>query len=182
MHDARNALSALSAAGEVLKRDNLTAALLHEAAAVVARQALTLVERVGELATLAHEDTNAGNALIVCDNVQLVARLAGLLSHAGYRIDVALSTVAGYDLLTRERPDVAVIDMRTSVGEARSLAWLARGAGFRGWLVGVEDPATGQGTPPSCSASGFDAVIAHGFTPTRLRAAMSEAPPTMQRT
>lgn len=176
MHDARNALAALSAASELLERDASTNAVLHEAGAVVARQAHALTEFMGELMAHARQGSaQAGRALVVSDDMRLLARLAGLLSHAGYRIDLALSTVAGYEALVRDRPDVAVIDLRTSAGEARSLARLARGAGFDRRLIAIE-----AANAPRCEspgeADGFDAVLARLFDPKALRAALGAAP------
>lgn len=176
MHDARNALAALSAASELLERDASTSAVRHEAGAVVARQAHALTEFIDELMAHARQGSaQAGRALVVSDDMRLLARLAGLLSHAGFRIDLALSTVAGYEALVRERPDVAVIDLRTSSGEARSLGRLARGAGFDRRLIAIK-----AANAPRCGspgeAEGFDAVLARLFDPKVLRAAVCAAP------
>lgn len=173
VHDARNALAAISAATEVLEREGSSPAILHKAGAVVARQARELSEHVGELMTQARQGSaEAERALVVSDDMHLLARLTGLLSHAGYRIDLAVSTVAGYEALVREQPDFAVIDLRTSAGEARSLAGLARGAGFDGRLIAIEDTVGIRGLPPTSTAAGFDAVLARSFELRVLRAAM----------
>ncbi|MDM0009525.1 hypothetical protein QTI51_32490 [Variovorax sp. J22G73] len=176
IHSARNALAALSTASELLERDASTKAVLHEAGAVVARQAHALTEFMGELMAHARQGSaQTGRALVVSDDLCLLARLVGLLSHAGYRIDLALSTVAGYEALVRERPDVAVIDLRTSAGEARSLARLARGAGFDRRLIAVE---AANAPRREClgEANGFDAVLERLFDPKALRAAVAAAP------
>lgn len=118
-HDARNALAAISAATEVLARDDAPPAVLHKAGAVVARQAHELAERIGELMTHArHGTAESERALVVSDDMHLLARLAGLLSHAGYRIDLAVNTVTGYEALVREQPDFAVIDRRRQALQA----------------------------------------------------------------
>ncbi|MGF6347580.1 hypothetical protein [Variovorax sp. W2I14] len=172
-HDARNALAAISAATEVLARDDAPPAVLHKAGAVVARQAHELAERIGELMTQArHGTAESERALVVSDDMHLLARLAGLLSHAGYRIDLAVNTVTGYEALVREQPDFAVIDLRTSAGEARSLGRLARGAGFDGRLIAIEDAVATRGLPATSSAAGFDAVLARSFELKVLRAAI----------
>lgn len=173
VHDARNALAAISAATEVLQRADSPPPVLHKAGAVVARQARELAERLSELMTHALQGTaQSERALVVSDDMQLLARLAGLLSHAGYRIDLAVNTIAGYEMLLREQPDFAVIDLRTSAGEARSLARLARAAGFDGRLIAIEDSVATRGLPPTSSAAGFDAVLARSFELTLLRAAI----------
>jgi hypothetical protein len=105
-----------------------------EARRVVAREARALAERMVELMAFARRGSaQAERALIVCDDVQLIARLAGLLSHACYRIDPALGTAVGYEALAQERPEVAVIDLRSSIGKARALARPARRASRGGW-------------------------------------------------
>lgn len=182
MHDARNALAALSTAGEVLEGAASTIAVRHEAGAVVARQALELTDCMGELMTHARQGSaHAGRALVVSDDMHLLARLAGLLSHAGYRIDLALSAVAGYEALAREQPDVVVIDLRTSAGEARSLARRARGAGSTAWLIAIEATVAPRGTPPP-SAHGFDVVLARAFEIKALRGAVGAGRAGRQRT
>jgi len=173
VHDARNALAAISAATEVLGRADSPPPVLHQAGAVVARQTRELTERLGELMTHAlHGTAQSERALVVSDDMHLLARLAGLLSHAGYRLDLAVSTIAGYEALVREQPDFAVIDLRTSAGEARSLARLARAAGFDGRLIAIEDSVATRGLPSTSSAAGFDAVLARSFELTLLRAAI----------
>lgn len=182
MHDARDALAALSTAGEVLERATSTAAVRHEAGAVVARQAHELIECMGELMTHARQGSaQAGRALVVSDDMHLLARLAGLLSHAGYRIDLALSAVAGYEALAREQPDVVAVDLRTSAGEARSLARLARGAGFTAWLIAIEAAVAPRGAAP-CGAHGFDVVLARAFDIKALRVAVGAERAGRQRT
>jgi CheY-like chemotaxis protein len=173
VHDARNALAAISAATEVLERSDAPPPVLHKAGAVVARQARELAQRMGELMTHArHGSAQSERALVVSDDIHLLARIAGLLSHAGYQIDLAVSTVSGYEMLLREQPDFAVIDLRTSAGEARSLARLARGAGFDGRLIAIEDAVSTRGLPPTSSAAGFDAVLARAFELKVLHAAI----------
>lgn len=182
MHDARNALAALSTAGELLERATSTAAVRHEACAVIARQAHELTECVGELMTHARQGSaQTGRALVVSDDMQLLARLAGLLSHAGYRIDLALSAVAGYEALAREQPDVVAIDLRTSAGEVRSLARLARGTGSRAWLIAIEAAFAPRGTTP-CAAHGFNVVLARSFEIKALLVAVGAERAGRQRT
>lgn len=174
MHDARNALAAIFGATEVLTRDDASPTVLHKAGAVVARQAHELAARLDELMTHAQRaNAQNGRALVVSDDVHLLARLAGVLSQAGYRVDLAVSTIAGYDLLLREQPRVAVIDLRTSAGEARALARLARSAGFAGPLIAIEDAVPTPGLPAISRAAGFDAVLARSFELKVLRAAMA---------
>jgi CheY-like chemotaxis protein len=173
VHDARNALAAISAATEVLERADSQRDTLHKAGAVIARQAHELTDRIAELMTHARHGTEeTERALVVSDDARLLARLGGLLSHAGYRIDLAVSTVAGYEMLIREQPDFAVIDLRTSAGQARTLAHLARGAGFEGRLIAIEDAVATRGLPASSNAAGFDAVLARSFELQVLRAAI----------
>jgi len=179
MHDARNALAAISSASEVLARVELPHAVLRDAGIVVARQVLQLTARMTEL--MAHAQRGAGNAglaLAVSDDAGLLAMLGGLLSDAGYRVELAATSEGGYLALMKRVPEIAVIDVRTSTGTALALGQRARGAGFEGRMVAVEDspPAADQSGPQAHedkgAIAGFDAVLARTFEPAALHAAI----------
>jgi len=174
VHDARNALAAISSASEVLTRVELPQAVLREAGAVVSRQARQLSARMSEL--VAHAQRGAGtanHALAVSDDARLLVLLAGLLADAGYQVDLAASSDSGFSALMKRPPEIAVIDVRTSTGTALSLARRARGAGFEGRMVAVWSSPLAQDQQDKGGIAGFDAVLARTFEPAALHAAIT---------
>jgi CheY-like chemotaxis protein len=177
VHDARNALAAISSASEVLARVELPQAVLREAGVVVARQVRHLSARMSELVAHAQRGAgDAGRALAVSDDAGLLAVMGGLLSDAGYKVDLAASSDSGYNVLVKRAPEIAVVDVRTSTGAALLLGRRARGAGFEGRMVAVwgsslaQDP---QEPQDQGGIAGFDAVLARSFEPAALRAAIN---------
>jgi len=177
VHDARNALAAISSASEVLARVELPQAVLRDAGIVVGRQVRHLSAHMSELVVHAQRGAgNAGRALAVSDDAGLLAVLGGLLSDAGYRVELAASSDGGYAVLMQRAPEIAVIDVRTSTGTALSLGQRARGAGFKGRMVAVEDSSLAheQRVPQDvCGIAGFDTVLERSFEPAALRAAIA---------
>jgi CheY-like chemotaxis protein len=174
VHDARNALAAISSASEVLARVELPQAVLHEAGVVVARQVRQLSARMSELVAHAQRGAgDAGRALAVSDDAGLLAVLGGLLADAGYKVDLAASSDGGYNALMKRAPEIAVVDVRTSTGTALSLGRRARGAGFEGRMVAVWSSSLAQDQQDKGGIAGFDAVLARTFEPAALRAAIT---------
>jgi CheY-like chemotaxis protein len=174
VHDARNALAAISSASEVLERVELPRAVLHEAAVVVSRQVRQLSERMSELVVHAQRASGEpGRALAVSDDARLLALLGCLLSDAGYRVDLAASSDGGYNALMKRVPDIAVVDVRTSTGGALSMGRRARDAGYEGRMVAVWGSALAQHQQDKGGIAGFDAVLARSFEPAALRAAIA---------
>jgi len=177
VHDARNALAAISSASEVLARVELPHAVLREAGVVVGRQVRQLSAHMAELVVHAQRGAgNVGRALAVSDDAGLLAVLGGLLWDAGYRVELAASSDSGYAALVQRAPEIAVIDVRTSTGTALSLGQRARGAGFEGRMVALEDSPSAQeqrGSQDSGGIAGFDAVLARSFEPAALQAAIA---------
>jgi CheY-like chemotaxis protein len=177
VHDARNALAAISSASEVLAHVGLPHAVLHDAGIVVGRQVRQLAVHMTELVAHAQRGAgNAGRALAVSDDAGLLAVLGGLLWDAGYRVELAATSDSGYAVLMQRTPEIAVIDVRTSTGTALSLGQRARGAGFEGRMVAVEDSPLAQeqrGSQDGGGIAGFDAVLARSFEPAALQAAIA---------
>jgi len=174
VHDARNALAAISSASEVLARVELPHAVLHEAADVVSRQVRHLSARMSELVEHAQRAAGEpGRALVVSDDARLLAVLGGLLSDAGYKVDLAASSDGGYNALMKRAPGIAVVDVRTSTGTALSMARRARQAGFEGRMVAVWGSSLAQEQQDKGGIAGFDAVLARTFEPAALRAAIA---------
>jgi len=180
MHDVRNALAAISSASEVLARVELPHAVLRDASILVGRQVRQLTTHMAELVAHAQRGAgNAGRALAVSDDAGLLAILCGLLSEAGYRVELAASSDSGYAALMQRAPEIVVIDVRTSTGTALSLGQLARGAGFEGRMVAVDGspPAQDRSEPQEAgdksAIAGFDAVLARSFEPAALHAAIA---------
>jgi CheY-like chemotaxis protein len=180
MHDVRNALAAISSASEVLARVELPHAVLRDAGIVVGRQVRHLTARMAELMVHAQRGAgNAGRALAVSDDAGLLAVLGGLLSDAGYRVELAASSDSGYAALTQRAPEIAVIDVRTSTGTAFTLGQRARGAGFEGRMVAVDGSPPAQDRPDpqergdKSAIAGFDAVLERSFEAAALHAAIA---------
>jgi len=174
VHDARNALAAISSASEILARVELPQAVLREAGVVVARQSRQLSARMSELVDHAQRGTHpSGRALAVSDDAGLLAVLGVLLSDAGYKVDLAASSDGGYNALMKRAPEIAVVDVRTSTGTALSLAKRARGAGFEGRMVAVWGSPLAQDQQDKGGIAGFDAVLARTFEPAALHAAIT---------
>lgn len=174
VHEARNALAAISSASEVLAHVELPQAVLQEAAFVVARQVRQLSARMSELVVHAQRaGGDPGRALAVSDDARLLAALGGLLSDAGYKVDLAASSGGGYDALMRRVPEIAVVDVRTSSGTALSIGRRARDAGFEGRMVAVWGSSLAQDQQDKGGIAGFDAVLTRSFEPAALRAAIA---------
>ncbi|RST48574.1 response regulator transcription factor [Variovorax sp. DXTD-1] len=174
VHEARNALAAISSASEVLAQVELPQAVLHEAAVVVSRQVRQLSARMNELVDHAQRAAGEpGRALVVSDDAKLLAVLGGLLSDAGYRVDLAASSDDGYSALMNRVPEIAVVDVRTSTGSALSMGRRARDAGFEGRMVAVWGSSLAQHQQDKGGIAGFDAVLARTFEPAALRAAIA---------
>ncbi len=174
VHDARNALAAISSAGEVLARVGLPHAVLHEASVVMTRQIHQLTDRMDQLVVHAQRAAGEpGRALAVSDDARLLALMGGLLSDAGYKVDLAASGDGGYTALMKRAPEIAVVDVRTSAGTALSLGRRARDAGFEGRMVAVWGSPLAQAQQDKGGIAGFDAVLARSFEPAALRAAIA---------
>jgi CheY-like chemotaxis protein len=174
VHDARNALAAISSASEVLARVELPHDVLHEAAVVVSRQVRQLSARMSELVVHAQRAAGEpGRALVVSDDARLLAVLSGLLSDAGYKVDLAASSDGGYNVLMKRAPEIAVVDMRTSTGSGLAMGRRARDAGFEGRMVAVWGSPLAQDQQDKGGIAGFDAVLARTFEPAALRAAIA---------
>ena len=133
VHDARNALAAISSASEILARVELPQAVLREAGVVVARQARQLSARMSELVVHAQRGSHAsGRALVVSDDAGLLAVLGVLLSDAGYKVDLAASSDGGYLALMKRSPEIAVVAGRPAPRTARARAPPPRGARIGG--------------------------------------------------
>ena len=174
VHDARNALAAISSASEILARVELPQAVLREAGVVVARQSRQLSARMSELVAHAQRGSHAsGRALVVSDDAGLLAVLGVLLSDAGYKVDLAASCEGGYHALMKRAPEIAVVAGRASAGPARRRARRARGAGFEGRMVAVWGSPLAKDQQDKGGIAGFDAVLARSFEPAALHAAIT---------
>jgi CheY-like chemotaxis protein len=172
VHDARNALAAISSAGEVLARVEPPHELIREAGVVVQRQARHLSTRIAEILAMVQHGGEPQRLLAVSDDARLLAMLGGVLGAREWRIDFCASSEDGLRALHQREHACALVDVRTSRGGGLGLAQRARHEGFRGRLVAVWGSRLPHQHQQEDGVAGFDTLLARNFEPAALRAAL----------
>jgi len=109
----------------------------------------------------------SGNVLVVDDNEDAADTCAALLEMCGYAVQTVYRPEAALALLTKFKPDVAILDIGLPGISGYALASLLKEAGYRGALVAL----TGYGQASDLAASkaaGFDAHMTKPVAPAEL--------------
>jgi CheY-like chemotaxis protein len=172
VHDARNALAAISSAGEVLSRVEQPHALAREAGVVVQRQARHLSARIAELLGMLQPADAPCRVLLVSDDARLLVIAGRMLETSGCTVDFCANSEEALAAMQHRKHSIVVVDVRTSRGNGLGLAQRARSSGFDGRIVAVWGSQLPSHHQVEDGLAGFDAVLTRNFDPASLQTAL----------
>ncbi|MEZ2298486.1 hypothetical protein [Variovorax sp. RCC_210] len=172
VHEARNALAAISSAGEVLSRAEPPHELVREAGVVVQRQAHQLSARIAEILGMLQPAAEPCRVLVVSDDARLLVRAGRVLASSDCMVDFCANVEEGLSAMQQGQHRIGVVDVRTSRGNGLGLAQRARRSGFNGRIVAVWGSQLSRHHQVEDGLAGFDAVLTRNFDPSALRGAL----------
>jgi CheY-like chemotaxis protein len=172
VHDARNALAAISSAGEVLSRVEAPHELVREAGVVVQRQARQLSARIAEMLGMLQPAGEPCRVFVVSDDARLLVMAGRMLTSSDCTVDFCANVEEGLNAMQQGQHSIGVVDVRTSRGNGLGLAERARRSGFNGRIVAVWGSQLPRHHQVEDGLAGFDAVLTRNFDPSALRSAL----------